>query len=183
MQEEIEIPHFHKIDTDSGLMHMAENKELYLKILHDFYHHYKDLDLSNLSEDEFIREIHTIKSLSASIGAKTLYAITKGLDKRVDKRLLPTFYKELNLVIDELKIIQNQKKASDILPIITPKKRDYLFEKLKEALENAIPRECNESMNALQQYKLNISDERVLQQIQLHLDIFDFDEASALLQA
>jgi signal transduction histidine kinase/CheY-like chemotaxis protein len=102
-----EIPIFKNIDTNIGLAHMASNKILYLKILNIFYENYKDIKLENKNEEEFNRFIHTIKGLSANIGAENLNTIVKQINTIDDKSLIDKFYIELNLVINELEILQN----------------------------------------------------------------------------
>ena len=99
-----EIPNFEHLDTNKGLYYLANNKKLYLKILNDFYNNQKDLKLESLDEDEIKRVIHTIKGLSANIGATVLNQISIEIEDCWNKELFPKFYEELNKVLDELKL-------------------------------------------------------------------------------
>jgi PAS domain S-box-containing protein len=100
--EDIILPEFVSIDTNQGLTYLANNKKLYLKLLKDFKNDYKGLNLDYLDKKSFKLITHTLKGLSGNIGAISLHNITKELDKTQNKELLPNFYYELNLVIDEL---------------------------------------------------------------------------------
>jgi len=93
---------FINLDMKTGLFYFANNKKLYFKILINFAQEYKNLNLDNLSDDEFKRATHTIKGLSASIGATALSAITIELDRTQDKTLLPQFYQALNDVVSDI---------------------------------------------------------------------------------
>jgi len=178
------IPNFSSIDTEAGLSHMAEDKKLYLKILHDFYKHYSNFNLDQLDHETFAREVHTINSLSANIGAKKLHTITKALDKTHNKMLLPQFYKALHRVIDDLQIVQNLQKnqtnkkfANDITPLV----KDALFMQLKTALEDELPKQCYNAIEELDQYTLSSNDDIIVQKIKCYLDEFDFDTALEVL--
>ena len=180
----IDTSHFSNIDVDIGLMHMAWDEELYFKILHNFYNHYKDFNLEHLNEEDIIREIHTINSLSANIGAKSLYTITTALDKTHNEMLLPQFYIRLNLVIEELKTlqdIQNTKMTTQILKETTQEHRDELFHKLKIALENELPKNCYDAIKTLQESKLSPIEENKLTEIQECLNLFEFEKATLII--
>jgi len=176
-QTKIHIPNFLTIDTKLGLSHMAEDKKLYVKILHDFYKHYNNLNLDQLNSEDFIREIHTINSLSANIGAKKLHTITKAIDKTHNKMLLPHFYKTLYQVIDELKNLQEEQTLEKHHNDIIPSKRNALFLQLKTALEDELPKQCYDAIEELDQYTLSSNDAIIVQKIKRCLDEFDFDTA------
>lgn len=183
-QTSIHMPNFLSIDTKIGLSHMAEDDKLYLKILHDFYNHYKNFNLDQLDDETFIREIHTINSLSANIGAKSLHTISKALDSTHNKMLLPHFYKTLHQVIDELKIVEDlldNQIASEQLQNVTQLQKDELFTKLKNALEDELPKNCYDTIKTLEHYKLSSVDAQTIQQVQECLDTFDFENAFKLL--
>ena len=99
---DIELPKLQTIDTKLGLKHTAGSKKLYLKILNRFSNDYKNIALENLSQTEFELAVHTVKSISATIGATDLHTIATKLDETQNRELLASFYKELNLVLEEL---------------------------------------------------------------------------------
>ncbi len=104
-KDTIKMPNFINIDTDIGLFYMNNNRELYFKILNDFTNRYRSHCFDNLNDEEFKRAVHTVKGLSKSIGATELSQIAQELDSTQDKNLLPKFNSKLDLVIDELKSI------------------------------------------------------------------------------
>ena len=100
--DNINIPDFVHIDTKQGLAYLAGKKKLYFMLLNNFRKDYKDINLDGIRGKEFKLLTHSIKGLSANMGAESLYKITKELDTTQKRDLLPAFYDELKKVIDEL---------------------------------------------------------------------------------
>ncbi|MEA3383555.1 MAG: ATP-binding protein [Campylobacterota bacterium] len=162
--EEINIPNFLSIDKERGLSLLAQNKKLYLKILGDFYTNYKDLNLETLDDEEFKRTIHTIKGLSANIGAISLNNIACSLEAQYSKELMLKFNIELKIVLDELEdklLVLNQ--SSD-----TSKKRiddnikNELLNKLKQFASKRDSKGCNKIIDNLNNYELDNKDKEQL---------------------
>jgi len=103
--KQIIIPNFTNINIDIGLKYLIGNRKLYLSILSKFYKNYVNLNLENLNNKELELVIHTIKGLSANIGATKLNTISIELEKSLDKNLFTDFYSELNKVMEELKYL------------------------------------------------------------------------------
>jgi PAS domain S-box-containing protein len=101
-EETVSIPRLNYIDIDIGLSYLGNDKKLYLKLLEYFVDEHKELDLGNLDSDEYMRKIHTLKGLSANIGAMNLHEIIKKLEKNKAKQHLDAFAHELQVLIDEL---------------------------------------------------------------------------------
>jgi len=99
---EIEFPQFENIDIQKGLSFVSNNKQLYLKVLKEFYETNKNLTLDGLNDEELKRVIHTIKGLSATIGATHLNNIITQIENTHDKLLVPQFSQELDKVILDL---------------------------------------------------------------------------------
>jgi HPt (histidine-containing phosphotransfer) domain-containing protein len=172
-KDNINIPTFINIDTKVGLSHMANNKRLYLKILNDFKSNYKDVKLENLEDKELERVAHTIKGLSANIGANNLSEIAKEIEQTLNKDLFERFYKELNLVIDELEnLIQNTTKKN--LLEISSTKRDELFSSLKEFAQKRRAREIKKVIEELESYGLKQEDRELLDRIVEYLSKRDY---------
>ena len=180
-KNEIIIPEFINIDVKSGLFYLSGDKKLYLKILNNFKESYSNLELKSLNDDEFKRAIHTMKGLSANIGAIALHNIIKKIDKEDDKTLLVTFYDELNKVLKELKILDSDDLTKDgILTEISIVKRDYLFVQLKEAIISKRPKNYNPIVEEIEKYKLSKDYEELFQQIKEFLRKYKFKEAIEL---
>jgi CheY-like chemotaxis protein/HPt (histidine-containing phosphotransfer) domain-containing protein len=107
-EREINLKETPSLNIEIGLFYFANNKKLYFKILKSFAKDYKNLNLDNLSTDDFKRATHSIKGLSANIGATTLNIISLELDESQNKALLPKFYNELTHVILEIEKIPHE---------------------------------------------------------------------------
>ena len=182
VEDDITIPIFETLDTDKALVHLANSKKLYIKLLNDFKKDYKNLNLDNLDEASFKLKIHTLKGLAGSIGATSLYSVTKELDDTQNRELLVKFYKELNLVIDELekKLIQNNSSKDEKKEDITQEKRDELFSQLKEALALMEAEKCNRLIKELNKYNLFNEDKENFIKIIALIEEYDFDGALEL---
>ena len=176
--KKLEIPEFKSIDTKIGLSHMAQNNKLYLKVLNDFYKNYKDIELETLDAQTLKRTTHTIKGLSANIGAMTLHKIAKKLDETQDKAYFSEFYKELNLVMGELENANlNYETSTSTKKELDADMRDKLFANLKDALEDEIPKDVNKAIEMIQSYKLTQKDEDIISKVKDSVDEFEFEEA------
>jgi len=174
---------FDTIDTNIGLSHMGGNEKLYLKILNDFVSNYENLNLEILNDEEFTRTIHTLKGLSANIGANTVNQIALEIEHTKDKTLLPKLYEELNKVISELKEKLNttNSKANTKKPL-DPSKRDELFNSLKEAVESKRIQKCRPIIEEIEQYQLNSEDKELFDIIKNYIEEFDFRSANKILE-
>ena len=100
--EESELSGYTFLDTKTGLFYCNNSKKLYLKMIKNFAADYKNIDLESLDDESFSLKTHTIKSISASIGATQLHEVAKELDETQNKQLLPQFYQCLQDVILEI---------------------------------------------------------------------------------
>ncbi len=179
-EESVELPDFININTVSGLRHLAGNKKLYLKILHDFFKNYCNVKLENLQDDDFKRMTHTIKGLSANIGAETLFKITAELDETQDRTLIPRFYEELAKLMDELKeklTFETKRPHQSENKDLPPQIRDELFGRLENGIKKERTQICVSVIKEFSQYKLTKQDAEIVEKIQQSIDEFDFDEA------
>jgi len=179
----IDLPTFTYIDKEIALTHLANNKKLFIKILHDFYENYAEIKLETMDITTFKRTTHTIKGLSANIGAMQLHTITKQLDETQDKALLEAFYIQLHNVMDEIKEkLQPHSPSTLEKAVVTQAQRDELFLALKNALEEEIPKNITKIMQTIEQYSFNEKDTKILQKVEEAIDDFEFEEALASLQ-
>jgi len=177
INDTINIPNFIHIDIDIGLKYMNQNKKLYLKILTDFHHNNMNLKLENLNNDEFKRVIHSIKGLSANIGAMDLHTISKELDKSQDRNLLPQFYKELFNILNELSILKTLNKDETPLLIIEKIKKEELFSLLKEALTTNRAKNIKPIIKEIEKYQLNKFDSALFLDIKELVNRYKFKDA------
>ena len=179
-KEDIEIPIFINIDTKVGLSHMAGNKKLYLKILRDFKSNYKDLKLEKLDNDELERFAHTLKGLSANIGATSVSKIAKELETTLNKELFNPLKTEVNLIVEELKVLQIDDISNATLEL-EETQRDELFTSLKELISSKRARQAKEIIEELHSYKLLNEDKELLGKIEELLNQRKYKEIMEIL--
>ncbi|MDF1875474.1 response regulator [Sulfurimonas sp. SAG-AH-194-I05] len=174
------IPLLENIDTKIGMKYLAGNTKLYIKILNDFAINYKNINLGSLKNEEFHRVIHTLKGLSANIGALKLHEIIKKITSQDEESLLRQFDAELLMVVNEVTTFTNSivVKNTNILRAITSQERDVLFKELEGAIGEERPQACEAVLEKLLKYKLLREDEIRVKNIINCLDDFDFDEAN-----
>ncbi|WP_428738400.1 cache domain-containing protein [Sulfurimonas sp.] len=177
-----ELPSFNSIDTQEGLRHLAGNKSIYLKLLNNFKNDFKDIDLHLLNDEDLKIFSHTLKGLSGNIGATNLHLVTQKLDETLDKNLFEEFYKELNIVIDELnEKLELQEDDSTRKEPITVQIKEELFANLKEAIELMEPKKCRLIIEQIATYQLSNKDYKTFIKVQNLIEAYEFDEALEIL--
>ncbi|MEA3513115.1 MAG: Hpt domain-containing protein [Campylobacterota bacterium] len=180
--EKIDIPKLSTIDTKVGLSHMGGNDKLYTKILNDFVSNYENINLEDLNDEEFKRTIHTLKGLSANIGAKSINQIALEIEHTKDKTLLPKLYEELNKVISESKEKLN---TTNLTPktkeSLEPSKRDQLFEELKVVVSSKRIKNINPVIEEIEKYQLESEDKELFEKVKEYIEEYEFKEAIKIL--
>ena len=178
--DNIIIPTFKYLDTSLGLNYLLGNKKLYLKILNNFKISYKNIKFDDLEDKDFDMALHTIKGLSQNIGAVSLHTIIKQLEDTKDKELLPSFYKELNLVLEELEILDIKVNNTSSLLKLSDEKKVQLFLKLKESLMTKRPKKCNAMVQEIEKYNLDTQSKEFFDKIKILINKYKFNEAIGL---
>jgi signal transduction histidine kinase/CheY-like chemotaxis protein len=173
---------FETIDTQKGLRYLGNNQNLYLRLLREFKKDYRDLNLDNIDDDSFELIIHTLKGLTGNIGAYKLNKIVQKLDRTLDRSLLPEFYKELNLVLDEL---EKKLKGTNEIKIkkvkITDDKKEELFKKLRVTADLMEPKKCQNILDEINKYELSKEDQDIIDNINKLINRYDFESILELL--
>ena len=177
------LPSFTSIDTDIGLSHLAGNQTLYRKLLLDFSHDYKDLNLESLDEESLKRTIHTLKGLSANLGAMALNAIAKQLDETQDMELISQLYTQLERTISEIEqhLEMQDKDDTIVKEALSIEETEALFEKLKDAVMKKRPKLYAPIMQRLAEHELLHNDQLLFDELQQLLNEFEFKKAVRLL--
>jgi len=151
-------------------------------LLHNFKDKYTEFEIDELSEKDFKLATHTIKGLSASIGAVSLNLMAQKLDTTQNKELLDEFYKELNMVIQELekKLLKSIKKDKPKKEL-TQELRDQLFKSLRDAVSTSRVLECKAMIEKIESYKLNDKDNTLFEEIKPLLSKYKFKDAIILM--
>jgi signal transduction histidine kinase/DNA-binding response OmpR family regulator/HPt (histidine-containing phosphotransfer) domain-containing protein len=95
------------VNYKKGLEYHINDEKLYQKSINNFLIKYKDLNFESLSEDEFKITIHSLKGLSAMVGAMSLSKTCEKLEKDNSNELLEEFKLELNSVLIDLENYKN----------------------------------------------------------------------------
>ncbi|WP_020587636.1 transporter substrate-binding domain-containing protein [Desulfobacter curvatus] len=177
-EEKITLPGFELIDVAKGLKNMAGNKTLYKKIICDFKDAYKGLNIEDLDDDLLKKTTHTIKGLSANIGATALHKVAKILDETRDKTLVPEFNETLARLIAEIE----EKMPETGLPLartdqIAAGEAQDLLARLKEAIASMQPVRYEPVLNELTRYRFPGETDEILSRVKEALDEYDFDQA------
>jgi polar amino acid transport system substrate-binding protein len=180
----LNIPDFANIDTKQGLEYLSGNKKIYVNILHNFLKKYSDFDLNSMNDEEFGRSTHTLKGLSASIGASKLHTLVRKLDETKDKTLLFGVEEELKNVLDELReklLTEDKKESQESKKTLNKEDEKLLLENMREALDSMEPEQCEEVINKLNTYLLDDALKDTLAKINAYVEEYDFDEALKLI--
>ena len=180
----LQIPEFKTIDTSTGLVHMGNNQKLYRKILNDFYTTYKDFTLDGLDEEERSRAIHTLKGLSANIGAKNLYKILQELEKKKSDALVFELYTELRSVIEEIQTVATQEEVTVALKkTLSEEIKKELFQKLRASLQTKRPKKIAQVLEEIEQYQLPQEQQKSFETMKKQIEKFDFKNALLQLES
>ena len=175
---------FQVIDVQKGLIHLAGNENLYVKVLQSFIEEFQGVKLDLEDYDDAARIIHTLKGLSANIGAQTLNRICRELEERPDAALLPQLYDQLQQVFDE--IVRNLPAQTDAENVPVEEISDEIYaekiEALKVALSRRRTRECAPIIEELKHCKIGQAQRELFVALEERLKARDFKVAVALLE-
>ncbi len=132
---EVTQPDMIHVDTRAGLSRIMGDATLYEKLLGDFANSYKTLEISPQKED-FKRIIHTLKGLSAAIGAKKLSEVSKTLEANPTVKNLAAFQEQLNFVCDEIVRTVKFKEDLTMQEPLSVEREGKLLQELKIALKS-----------------------------------------------
>ena len=177
-ENDIIIPKFIHIDTKIGLQYTAENKKLYLKILHNFYSDFHNINLNQINSDVYKRTLHTLKGLSSNIGAIKLNKSVKALEETEDRSLIIPLEIELKKVLDELTVLTKEHQPSDdSRALIDNTLKIELFNQLKEFCSKRRTNKIKIVIKEIEKYKLNDEDKAWFHEIKNAINKYDFKEA------
>jgi len=96
-----ELPSFETIDADYALSLFLYNTNAFTKLLQGFKK-YKNFDFESLNTEEYTRAMHSLKGVSASLGADRLNQLAYEMEKTASKENLQELIAEIYLIIDEI---------------------------------------------------------------------------------
>lgn len=172
------------INFTKGLSHMAGNEKLYLKILGDFVSHYSHIRCEpNLSENYAL--VHTLKGLSATIGAMRLNQALTLCEKNINHSTCEEVNLRLKEVIDKI----HKKIQHHPTPEIILSKNDLIHESeyialLRELSDGAIQQSstrCKKVIEAFDYFNLNETQLQLQNRIKKYLSERNYGEIHATL--
>jgi two-component system, sensor histidine kinase and response regulator len=126
--------------------------------------------------------IHTIKALSANIGALSLNNIAARLEEIGSSTEISLFNKELKIVTDEIKIRIDTKQELNGLLNITKEKKDELYLKLQEGLKSKRPKKYIPIIEEIKKYQLDEQDKVFFDRIEYFINKYDYKNALELIE-
>lgn len=185
------------IDYDNALMRLGDNLALYQKLLHDFIENQavtittlKDFDVrttDELSRDEAIRSVHTLKGLAGNIGAQTLSNQCLTLEKKLKsnqalKQDLTELVNNLVLLLNQLKTIElptQDKVVENGRKQLSDEEVQTLINELQERLDDS----DTEAIDLIEQLiELKYPESSELKNIHQLCTKYQFDDAAEALR-
>ena len=177
--DDVVIPPFETIDTARGLKHLAGNKKLYRRILNEFLRTYRDFSVG-IDDEAFTRAIHTLKGLSANIGAVTLYEKSLTVEYSPNGANFSELTEELARVVAELEVKRVPEPETD-KTAVDGKTLDRLLLALQAALETMQPKQCMPIIEELEGFTLEAPYATLLASVRELIDDYEFEEAETLI--
>ncbi|MEA2028110.1 MAG: response regulator, partial [Campylobacterota bacterium] len=180
--EDTLIPTLEHIDTDQGLNYLVGNTKLYLKLLHNFLNDHRDFNIQDLNQTMLERKLHTLKGLSASIGAVSLHKAIKKLEATQEPFYINAFSQELQKVVDELhrKLPTQSRVENKTQKVLSKEIKVELFKELEEALNLMELNNCHAVIKKIDQYALVDEDKRLFERVKELVEEYELDEALEL---
>ncbi len=185
-----EMPDFQSIDVKKGLLHAGGNVEVYKKVLSDFCNDYEGVDTElkiNIKENQELakRTVHTLKGLSANIGAEDLHEASVALEIQYSDDSFKNFQVRLQAVINEIKSSSFKESPKDLhasKDLLDQDIRELLFEELEKAIKRRRPQLINPILDKFERYQLTSKDDILLETLRTHIQNYDYQEARKILR-
>jgi signal transduction histidine kinase/DNA-binding response OmpR family regulator len=183
-----QLPSLPGIEIEVGLRHMMGDEKLYRSQLQQFAADYRGIAntlhaMLNSEPAEARRRIHTIKGLSASLGANRLHQIALNIKPATENELLPSLCGELQRVIDGISALDvAEKAAAGRKKPLAAEHRATLLEQLQTALKSRRPRQINPLMDTFMNSALTPSDAAFLAQLIPLIEQYQYADALRLLE-
>jgi len=182
-EKNADFPKLKSIDIKKGLSFLGNNSTLYKNILNNFYNDYVNINLNSFLDKEFYIILHTIKGLSANIGANNLSKIANKIEDTRDRRLVNSLNEELYKVlsdIESLNITKNKNRKDK--KTLEKTKRDKLFRLLLDACKTKLIKKCKPILEEIDEYKLNNEDQLLFNEVKGLIKRYKFKEIINLLE-
>ncbi|WP_072797478.1 response regulator [Fibrobacter sp. UWT2] len=197
------LGYFQKVkdfDAESGLYHVNNNRNMFLKILQGFVRDYggNSFNLRALIEqfhyEEATRIVHTIKGLCGTIGSNNVQKLAADLEaeleqKQCDFSVYNKFEERLRALIGDLQIVLSDIVSEQNTPAQKTqdpeanKKLTEAVKALKDAVDTCSSTQCKRILDGIENIAFEPNQEVLLHKLKELLDDYDFSEASEILES
>ena len=169
------------IENERGLKHFSFNEQLYKKTLLSFAEKYREPLTLAVENESTERTVHSVKGLSANIGAMDLHKATLEFEQFPQEVTLQRVVDELANVVREI----NKNVEAEIIPLKAipkegQKQIQHLFAQLQQAIKSKRPKNFNPIVEQLAQCQMSDEDEQRFLKIKAHLRSYRFKQALEL---
>ena len=179
----IKIEDLNSINSVLGLNYINGNRNLYLKIINDFYQNYKNLNLQLENDEQKEIIIHTLKGLSLNIGAERLYKSIQEFENIKNINQISEIQIQISTIINELKNIDLETIIKSISQLSLSKiQREQIFTELYEIIKQKKPKRCHEIIEKIEVYKLDLKDKIVFDKVKREIEKYNFIQANIFLK-
>ena len=196
------LAYFQKVkdfDAESGLYHVNNDRNMFLKILQGFVRDYggNSFNLRALIEqfhyEESTRIVHTIKGLCGTIGSNNVQKLAADLEaeleqKQCDFSVYNKFEERLHSLIEDLQIVLSDIVSEQNTPVQKTqdpeanKKLADAVKELKDAVDTCSSTQCKRILDGIENIAFEPNQEVLLHKLKELLDDYDFSEASEILE-
>ena len=181
--ETVVLPDFVHIDKKVGLHYLGGNVKAYKKVLQEFKTNYSDLYLEDMDDKELHRVAHTVKGLSATIGASALSIVAQKLEEYGERALLASFYDALAVILDDLALLDDAPSAKGAdQSELEGAQRKLLMVGLLEAVQSKLPTRCTSVLEKIKEHALSDKDSALIEEVELLMKKYRFKEIISLIE-
>ncbi len=195
-ERDVPLPEIEGIDSTSGLNHVGGNRTLYRDLLVRFAGDFGSLgmDFSRLLDggetDEAVRLAHTLKGVSANLGADSLHRKAAVLEKalkegRVPGKFLIDVEEETAALINaigESGLSGRNRKEPEGNGVISGEQLREMLQSASDALRMRKPKPANGVFDELEGYELPGDLQEKLREIRILMGGYKMKEAAQLLE-
>lgn len=182
-EKNADFPRLRNIDIKKGLSFLGNNSTLYKNILNNFYNDYVNINLNSFLDKEFYIILHTIKGLSANIGANNLSKTAYKIEETRDRRLVNSLNEELYKVLSDIESLNITKaKKLENKKILKKRKRDELFSLLLVASKTKLIKKCKPILEEIDCYNLDSNDQLLFNEVKILIKRYKFKEIINILE-
>ena len=178
-QDEIAFADFKTINIDTALDLVMGNKKVVLNTIKGLVK-YKDVKLESLDDEELKRAAHTIKGLSAALGATELQMIAKEIEESLNRDKISAFNEVFTKLVQEvdakLEVSKNEVHS------VSKDEEEKLFEELKEALHSKKVKKIKAILAEIEHISLSQEHQKLFEEIEKLTKKFKYKDAFELMQ-